>query len=73
MEQALRENLRPLQERLTLRVDDIANILDIGRSAAYGLAQKALETGIPFTAIRVGNSIRIPRKSFEKFLDENGL
>jgi len=73
MEQALRENLRPLQERLTLRVDEVAQLLDIGRSAAYALAQKALTTGTPFTAIRVGSSIRIPRRSFEKYLEENGL
>ena len=73
MEQTLRKNLRPTQERLTLRVEDIAVALDIGRSAAYQLTNKALSTGCPFTAFKVGNSLRIPRKSFDKFLEENGL
>lgn len=47
----------------TYTVDDIAAILGIGRSSAYKLANSDL-----FKTIRIGNMIRISRKSFEDWL-----
>jgi len=41
-------------------VNDIAAILGIGRGSAYKLANSGL-----FKTIRIGNMIRISRKSFE--------
>ena len=43
----------------TYTVNDIAAILGIGRASAYKLANSGL-----FKTIRIGNMIRISRKSF---------
>ena len=47
----------------TYTVNDIATILGIGRASAYKLANSGL-----FKTIRIGNMIRISRKSFEDWL-----
>ena len=47
----------------TYTVNDIAAILGIGRATAYRLAK----------TIRIGNMIRISRKSFEDWLKIKGL
>ena len=52
----------------TYTVDDIAAILGIGRTSAYKLANSGL-----FKTIRIGNMIRISRKSFEAWLKMEGL
>ena len=52
----------------TYTVNDIAAILGIGRSSAYKLANSGL-----FKTIRIGNMIRISRKSFEDWLKAEGL
>ena len=48
--------------------NDIAAILGIGRATAYKLANSGL-----FKTIRIGNMIRISRKSFEDWLKAEGL
>lgn len=52
----------------TYTVGDIAAILGIGRSTAYKLANSGA-----FKTIRIGNMIRISRKSFEDWLKAEGL
>ena len=52
----------------TYTVNDIAAILGIGRASAYKLANSGL-----FKTIRIGNMIRISRKSFEDWLKSEGL
>ena len=47
----------------TYTVEDIAAILGIGKSSAYKLANSG-----EFQMIRIGNMIRISRKSFEDWL-----
>lgn len=47
-----------------LTVEEVASILRIGRNAAYCLVKNG---GI--TSIRVGRSIRIPRKALLQFLE----
>ena len=47
----------------TYTVNDIAAILGIGRATAYKLANSRA-----FKTIRIGNMIRISRKSFEDWL-----
>ena len=47
----------------TYTVEDIAAILGIGKSSAYKLANSGA-----FKTIRIGNMIRISRKSFEDWL-----
>ena len=44
-------------------VNDISSILGIGRATAYKLANSGA-----FKTIRIGNMIRISRKSFEDWL-----
>lgn len=52
----------------TYTVNDIAVILSIGRASAYKLANSGA-----FKTIRIGNMIRISRKSFEDWLKSKGL
>ena len=52
----------------TYPVNDIAAILGIGRATAYKLANSG-----GFKTIRIGNMIRISRKSFEDWLKTEGL
>lgn len=47
----------------TYTVSDIATILSVSRTTAYKLANSGL-----FKTIRIGNMIRISRKSFEEWL-----
>jgi excisionase family DNA binding protein len=54
-----------------LRVEEVARILRISRSAAYELANAWLatdgEAGLP--AVRLGRSLRIPRAAVERLLN----
>ena len=52
----------------TCTVNDIAAVLSIGRASAYKLVNSGL-----FKTIRIGNMIRISRKSFEDWLKVEGL
>ena len=52
----------------TYTVNDIAAIPGIGRAVADKLANSGL-----FKTIRIGNMIRISRKSFEDWLTAEGL
>lgn len=56
-------NEKKTPQNRTYTVDDIAAILGIGRTSAYKLANSGL-----FKTIRIGNMIRISRKSFEDWL-----
>ena len=49
----------------TYRVEDIACILGIGKSSAYKLVRDGC-----FKSVRIGSSIRISKKSFDEWLDE---
>ncbi len=55
---------RPLPELRTYKVDQIAAILGIGRTSAYKLVKEG-----HFKMIRIGNAIRISKKSFDEWLD----
>lgn len=55
-------------ERRTYTVLDIAQLLGISRSAAYELVKEQV-----FKSVRVGTSIRVSKKSFDKWLDEQEL
>lgn len=54
---------RPLECR-TYTVNDIARILGVSRAGAYRLVQEGL-----FKSVRIGNAIRIPKQSFDKWLE----
>ncbi len=51
-------------DKRTYRVEEIAEILDIGRAAAYGLAKQG-----QFKTVKIGKVIRISKKSFDEWLD----
>lgn len=51
-------------EPRTYRVEEIAEILGIGRSSAYKLVQQG-----QFKVVRIGSSIRISRSSFDSWLE----
>ena len=53
-------NEKGMPQSRTYTVNDIAAILGIGHATAYTLANSGL-----FKTIRIGNMIRISRKSFE--------
>ena len=52
----------------TYRVEDIAKILDIGRSSAYNLVREG-----HFKTVRIGTAIRISRKSFDEWLESPAI
>ncbi|MBP1737502.1 MAG: binding domain protein, excisionase family [Oscillospiraceae bacterium] len=51
-------------DRRTYTVEEIAEILGIGRASAYELAKKGY-----FRAVKIGTAIRISKKSFDEWLD----
>jgi excisionase family DNA binding protein len=51
-------------EKRIYSVDDIMEILDIGRSSAYLLIKRNL-----FRSMKIGNQIRISKASFDTWLD----
>ena len=55
---------KPMPERRTYTVDEIAAILNIGRTSAYLLVKEG-----HFKVVRIGNAIRISKKSFDEWLD----
>jgi len=56
------------QNMRTYKVEDIAKILDIGRTSAYSLVKEG-----HFKTVRIGSAIRISKKSFDEWLDNLNL
>lgn len=54
---------RPLECR-TYTVNKVARILGVSQARAYRLVQEGL-----FKSVRIGNAIRIPKRSFDKWLE----
>ena len=59
---------KEMPERRTYTVDDIAQILGIGRTSAYILVKEG-----HFKIVRIGNAIRISKWSFDEWLDSLSL
>ena len=55
-------------ERRIYTVDDIAQILGIGRTSAYILVKEG-----HFKIVRIGNAIRISKRPFDEWLDSLDL
>ena len=55
-------------ERRTYTVNEIASILGISRTRAYALVQDDL-----FKSVRIGNAIRISKRSFDAWLESLDL
>ena len=58
---------RNVADERVYTVEEIAKLARISRTAAYELVKKGL-----FPVIRVGSSIRIPKKPFDAWLDGRG-
>ena len=58
---------RPLECR-TYTVNDIAQILGVSQARAYRLVQEGL-----FKSVRIGNAIRISKRSFDLWLESLDL
>lgn len=54
-----------LPEKRTYRVEEIAQLLDISKSSAYTLVKQG-----HFPMIRIGTTIRVSKKSFDDWLDQ---
>jgi len=63
-ENALAANVGQFDKR-TYTVDEIQDILGISRTSAYNLVKKNA-----FRSVRIGGSIRISKKSFDDWLDQ---
>ncbi len=61
-------NPNDLSTSKTYRVEDIARLLDIGRSSAYNLVREG-----HFKTVRIGTAIRISRKSFDEWLEQQNI
>lgn len=55
-------------ESVVYTVSDIQEILGLKRSTAYNFVTKMYETQT-FKVLRIGNSYRIPKKSFNNWLE----
>ena len=53
-----------LPDKRTYTVEEIARILGIGRTSAYILVKEG-----HFKNVRIGNAIRISKRSFDEWLD----
>lgn len=63
-------NEGPIQEKPAVYdIKQLQDILEIRRTAAYGLAARAYETQSPFRVLKIGSLYRIPRASFDKWLN----
>ena len=56
---------KPIGEKRTYTVEEIAKILGIGRSAAYNLVHSGV-----FSMVRIGSLIRVSKVSFDDWLDK---
>ena len=68
MSQAVKNVQRNVPEQRTYKVEDIAEILNIGRTSAYNLVKEG-----HFKIVRIGNAIPVYKKSFDEWLDEQAF
>lgn len=57
------------QEALVYRVEEIAQMLAISLRGAYNLCNSTKD----FRVLHIGNSIRIPKASFDAWFEQSGL
>ncbi len=62
------KQIRNAPEQRTYKVEDVADILGIGRSSAYNLVKEG-----HFKTVRIGTSIRVSKKSFDEWLDKQNI
>ena len=68
MTTADKRDFGPASPIRTYKVEDIAAMLNISRTSAYNLVKEG-----HFKTVRVGNAIRISKKSFDEWLDSQSF
>jgi len=68
MVQAIKSVQGSVPNQRTYKVEDIAEILSIGRTSAYSLVREG-----HFKVVRIGTAIRISKKSFDEWLDQQNF
>lgn len=53
-----------LLETEILSVEDIQEVLQVGKNSAYDLVKKAYENKSPFPVIKIGRLYRVPKQKF---------
>ena len=56
-------------EKMVYDASDIQRILGIGRSMTYVFLEKVYEDQAPFKVIKIVKLYRVPKKSFDEWLD----
>lgn len=64
MSTAVSSEIRNVPAPRTYRVEDVAAILSVSRTSAYRLIKEG-----HFKTVRIGNAIRVSKKSFDEWLD----
>lgn len=57
------------REIKTYTVEDIQNMLGIGRSRAYTFISEVYKKKGPFRVLRIGNLYKIPKEPFDAWLN----
>jgi excisionase family DNA binding protein len=70
MSQIIADNIRSFDapQKRTYKVEEIAKLLDIGKTSAYNLVREG-----HFKTVRVGAAIRVSKKSFDEWLDSQNI
>lgn len=61
---------KSFKEKRVYEVEDIQEILNIGRTKAYAFVQEAYKKQKPFKVIKIGNIYRISKASFDHWLED---
>lgn len=59
-------------EKMVYGVEDIQVMLSLGRNSTYSFLEKVYEEQKPFRVLKIGKSIRVPKASFDNWLNGKG-
>ena len=59
-------------DKQVYEADEIAFMLGMGRSKTYQFLEEAYKKQSPFRVIRIGKLVRVPRQSFDAWLEGGG-
>lgn len=57
-----------IPEKRTYLVQEIAEMLNVSLTTAYAIVREGV-----FESVRIGRVIRVSKKSFDEWLDSNGI
>lgn len=59
-------------EKMVYGAEDIQVMLSLGRNSTYSFLEKVYAEQKPFRVIKIGKSIRVPKTSFDNWLNGKG-